>query len=130
MKILSIFALLIALIISPAHADDELTRKNMLIDPDVTLSWVAPTTRVDGTPLDDGEIAGYRFYFAVSGDQLSLLIDLPSDTLSYQTIVIEGVTHYAVTAYNTDGVESDFSVLRGVIGFTPKPPSAPILSIR
>lgn len=32
------------------------------------LSWTAPTTRVDGTPLAASEIAEYRIYSAVGGD--------------------------------------------------------------
>lgn len=32
------------------------------------LSWTAPTTRADGTPLAASEIAEYRIYSAVGGD--------------------------------------------------------------
>lgn len=33
-----------------------------------SLSWEAPTTRVDETPLSSDEIAGYRIYHAVGGE--------------------------------------------------------------
>lgn len=72
-----------------------------------TLSWQAPTTNEDGTPLID--LAGYRVYYGPTpgnystsvdvGNVLTKNIDLPPDILYY----------FAVTAYDTGGNESTFS---------------------
>ena len=74
------------------------------------VSWRAPTTNVDGTPLAD--LTGFRvFYGNVSGQYgQSLLVSSPSIT----SVVIEGLTssttwYFAVKALAGNGVESDYS---------------------
>lgn len=74
-----------------------------------SLSWVAPTTRVDGTPLSLSQIAGYRIYSGTSRNSLALVRDL--DDGSATSYVITGLaaatTHYfAVSVYDADGNES------------------------
>ena len=74
------------------------------------VSWRAPTTNDDGTPLAD--LTGFRvFYGNVSGQYgQSLLVSSPSMT----SVVIEGLTssttwYFVVKALAGNGVESDYS---------------------
>jgi chitodextrinase len=74
------------------------------------VSWRAPTTNVDGTPITG--LSGFRvFYGNVSGQYgQSLLVSSPSIT----SVVIEGLTssttwYFVVKAVATSGVESDYS---------------------
>ena len=75
----------------------------------VTLSWEAPTTREDGTPLTN--LAGYYIYYGrMSGVyDYEIKIDNPGIT----TYVVEGLTpgtwYFVLTSYDSDGVESDYS---------------------
>lgn len=75
----------------------------------VTLSWTAPTKREDGTPLTN--LAGYYIrYGRMSGIyDYQITIDNPSVT----TYVVEGlkpgVWYFVVSAYDTDGLESNYS---------------------
>ena len=75
----------------------------------VTLTWSAPTTNVDGTPLTD--LAGYKIYYGTSSGNYSTTMDYPDPTLTTTTFAIpKGIMHYFVaTAYDSSGDESDFS---------------------
>ncbi len=75
-----------------------------------TLSWQAPTTRTDGSPLG-GTLAGYRIYYGQSQNNLSQSVTVSSPgMLSY---VIDNLTpatwYFAATAYDNNGLESAFS---------------------
>ena len=81
-----------------------------------SLSWSAPTTREDGTPLAATDIAQYNVYYAVDG---------PVTTGSTKTVVTGATTktvtlsltpravpytiNFAVTAVDTTGAESPLS---------------------
>jgi hypothetical protein len=77
----------------------------------VSLSWQAPTQRVDGESLSMSEIAGYRIYYGTgSGDYNSVLsVDQPYTF----TILIDdlpvGTYYFAMTTVDTNGIESGFS---------------------
>ncbi len=78
-----------------------------------TLSWVAPSTRVDDTVLPMSEIGGYKVYMGTSADELVLYQDI-SDPYQMELVVDDlttGTYYFAVTAYNQYGAESDFSVI-------------------
>ena len=74
-----------------------------------TLSWIAPTTNVDGSSLTD--LGGYKIYWStVSGiynDTDSK--DVQNVSVSYVPVSVSGVYYFAVTAYDVYGNESDFS---------------------
>lgn len=77
------------------------------------LSWTAPTTREDSSPLTLSEISGYRIYSGTNPDELTLLITYAdSSVTSHRDEGLSPATHYyAVTAYDTDGVESALSAV-------------------
>jgi hypothetical protein len=80
-----------------------------------TLTWTAPSTNIDGTVLTT--LAGYKVYY---GTTLGIYASVDVGyTNSYQVVgLTKGQTYYfAVTAYDTSGNESDFSmVVSKVIG--------------
>ena len=74
----------------------------------VTLSWDAPTTNADGTPLTD--LAGYKVYYGTSSHNYSQNIDVSNVTTYTVNNLTDGLTYYfAVTAYDTGSNESAYS---------------------
>lgn len=76
-----------------------------------TLSWSPPTTRTDETPLTD--LAGFHIYYGTSQGSYPNSITVANPSLT--TYVVDGLpggtTYYFVaTAYDTSGIDSDFSV--------------------
>lgn len=73
-----------------------------------TLTWVAPTTKTDGSPVD---LAGFKIYWGPSSRNYtnSVTINSPGQL----TYVIDQLTpatwHFAVTAIDSSGRESAFS---------------------
>ena len=78
-----------------------------------TLSWAAPATRADGSPLPLSELGGFKIYAGTNADNLALLVDLddPAATEYKVTDLAPATYFYAVTAYNVHGDESDTSNL-------------------
>ena len=73
-----------------------------------TLSWNAPTTNADGTPLTD--LAGYKVYYGTSSHTYSQNIDVGNVTTYTVNNLTDGLTYYfAVTAYDTGSNESAYS---------------------
>jgi hypothetical protein len=75
------------------------------------VSWRAPTTNVDGTPIT--ALAGFRVLYGNTSGQYdqSLLVSSPSIT----SVVIEGLAssttwYFVVKSVATSGVESDYSI--------------------
>ena len=75
----------------------------------VTLSWTAPTKREDGSPLTN--LAGYYVrYGRLSGIyDFEIKIDNPGVTTYTVEELKPGVWYFVVSAYDTDGVESNYS---------------------
>ena len=72
-----------------------------------TLSWTAPTTNTDGTPLTD--LAGFKVYYGTSAGSYSQSFDA-GNVLSYTISNLSSGTYYfAATAYDTAGNESVYS---------------------
>ena len=73
------------------------------------LSWTAPTTNSDGSALTD--LKGYHIYYGSSADLLTVQIDVNSaSTTSYTvTNLTPGTWYFAVTAFNSAGLESNLS---------------------
>lgn len=81
-------------------------------DTQAILSWIAPTTNTDGTPLTN--LAGFNAYYGTTADLSG------ADTKSKQfanagastgtiTALAPGTYFFGVKAYNTLGISSDFS---------------------
>jgi Fibronectin type III domain len=74
-----------------------------------TVSWEAPTTNTDGTPLTD--LVGYRICYGSSPEDLSHSVQI--NTVGLQTYVIDGLEpgtwYFAVRAVAADGSESPSS---------------------
>jgi hypothetical protein len=74
------------------------------------VSWFAPTTRLNGSPLDD--FFGYRLYYGTSYVNLprsSIEIVNPSAITWTVTGLGSGTWYFTVTAYDGSGYESSFS---------------------
>ncbi len=73
----------------------------------VSLSWDAPATYVDGTLLTD--LAGFKVYYGTSSGVYTQVTDVRNVT-SYSTGTLgPGTYYFAVTAYDSYGSESQFS---------------------
>ena len=108
-----------------------------------TLSWSAPTTRVDGTALQSSEIASYNVYYSVGSQPTTAStkarVDSGSATGTTVTLNLDPspspqTVYFAVTAVDTNGVESALSNVASK-SFTvestspPKPPTSVTFSI-
>ncbi|MEW6417438.1 MAG: fibronectin type III domain-containing protein [Nitrospirota bacterium] len=72
-----------------------------------TLTWDAPTTNADGTPLTD--LGGYKIYYGTSSGNYSVVIDVGNVTTYKIEGLSPGIYYFAVTAYDTSGNESEYS---------------------
>jgi Putative Ig domain len=74
-----------------------------------SLSWRAPTTNTDGSPLSD--LAGFRVYYGYGSRSYSQSLSIPSPSVT--SVLLEslpaGTWYFAVKAYTSSGVESDYS---------------------
>jgi hypothetical protein len=72
-----------------------------------TLSWVPPTTNVDGTPL---KLTGYRIYWSQSKDHFSHSVTLTNPGLTRYVVdqLAPATWYFVATALSADG-ESEFS---------------------
>ncbi len=75
---------------------------------DKTLRWQAPTQNEDGSPITD--LAGYVIYWGSSSRVYigSHTIDSPTVT-EWEVTVAPGTYYFAMTAYDSDNNESDYS---------------------
>lgn len=75
----------------------------------VTLSWVRPTTNVDGTKLSN--LAGYRIHYGQVSGQYDDSVSVGSASITSATIenLASGRWYFAVTSVTSSGTQSDFS---------------------
>jgi hypothetical protein len=75
------------------------------------LSWTAPTTRSDGTPLSLADIDGFRIYYGKSKGSYPNSLDVKDG--SAQSAVVKNIpvgSYYVVmTTYDVSGLESRYS---------------------
>ena len=84
-----------------------------------TLSWDAPTTRVDGTPLAPTEIQEFRVYYGVDIGGNPLVVgpdyaDFTGENAAEITLDLTPraepyVISFAITTVDTDGLQSELS---------------------
>jgi hypothetical protein len=74
-----------------------------------TLTWEAPTTNTDGSPLSD--LAGfYVHYWSATNHTHDYVLNIANAMATSQVLVLAPDTwSFAMTAYNTKGRESAFS---------------------
>ena len=74
------------------------------------LSWAAPATYTDGSPLT---VAGYKVYYGAASGVYDGVIDinaqLPNGDVSSLPTGTSATFYFAVTAYDAPGIESDYS---------------------
>jgi major membrane immunogen (membrane-anchored lipoprotein) len=77
----------------------------------ISLAWTPPTTRSDGSFLEAGELAGYRIYMGTKSNNLAPLVDLSDDSITQYTVsdLPSGNYYFAISAFDTDGLESSYS---------------------
>jgi len=82
----------------------------------VTLSWAAPTAHTDGSPLID--LTGYKIFYGRMPGVYDYQIDINSPGILTYVVenLVSGDWYFALTAYDSEGVESDRSneVLRQI----------------
>jgi hypothetical protein len=72
-----------------------------------SLSWTAPVTNEDGSSLTD--LAGYRVYYGTAPGSYSSSFTVPAGTTYTVSGLASGTYYFAVTAYNSAGIESTYS---------------------
>lgn len=82
----------------------------------VTLSWTAPTSRTDGSPLTD--LAGYKIYYGRMSGVYDYQIDIKNPGITTYLVenLVSGNWYFALAAYDSASIESDRSneVLRQI----------------
>ena len=81
-----------------------------------SLSWVAPTARIDGTPLTN--LAGYTVFYGRMSGIYDYQIDINNPGILTYVVenLVSGDWYFALAAYDSQGLESDRSneVLREI----------------
>jgi hypothetical protein len=77
----------------------------------LVLSWIAPSSRTDGSYLPLTELEGYRIYYGSSANNLTMLVDLNDKDITEYTVdsLPSGNYYFAITVYDQNGIESGFS---------------------
>ena len=81
---------------------------NVFAAESITVTWAAPATRADGSPLAPDEIAGFEVYRCESGDPF---VTIASDKNSYtDPVTPEQVSYcYQLATVDTNGMRSQLS---------------------
>ena len=99
--------------------------------PKTTLSWTAPTTNIDGSPLTN--LAGYKIYYSTtSGAYTNAKSKDVGNVLTTSIANVTGSTttvyYFVATAYTTSGNEGGFS--NEVRNDVPLVPAVPGLTVQ
>ncbi len=73
----------------------------------VMLSWDAPTTNEDGSPLTD--LAGYKTYYGPISGNYTQSINVGNNMQVMIDNLSSGTWCFAITAYDVSGIESTYS---------------------
>ena len=78
-------------------------------DKTATLSWAAPTQRIDGTPLVN--LSGYKVFVGQATRNYSRSIDVAGAPNTRYTVtgLSTGIWYFSISAYDAAGIESDKS---------------------
>lgn len=85
---------------------------NTLVGSTDYLSWSAPMEREDGTCIELTELGGFRVYYGtVEGYYTGLIdIDYITGTQIGSVPAVPGKYYFVITTYDTDGLESTYSM--------------------
>lgn len=76
----------------------------------VTIDWVAPAARADGSSLLLSDIAGYKVYYGKASGDYSNSLEIKDGTSQSTTVsVAPGLNYFVVTCLDTAGRESIYS---------------------
>jgi hypothetical protein len=75
----------------------------------VTLGWVAPTQNSNGTPITD--LAGYNIHYGTVSQDYTQVVSITNPSLSRYVLdsLASGTYYFAISSYNSQGVESPLS---------------------
>ena len=75
----------------------------------ITLGWVPPTQNNDGSPITN--LAGYKIHYGTTSTEYTKTIALSNAGLTRYVLdnLTSGTYYFAITAYNSLGVESALS---------------------
>ncbi|MFA7386480.1 MAG: putative Ig domain-containing protein [Thiohalobacteraceae bacterium] len=78
---------------------------------DVTLGWVAPATRADGSALSLSQIASFRIRYGTSAGNYTSSVNVSDPSATTHTIqgMAPATYYFVVTAIDVDGQESEYS---------------------
>lgn len=77
----------------------------------VSLTWIAPVARADGTPISLADIGGFYIYYGKSEDSYPNRVDLEDGAAQAMTLndIPVGTYYMVMTTYDVDGRESGYS---------------------
>ena len=75
----------------------------------ITLGWQPPTQNTDGTPITD--LAGYKIHYGKSSASYDQTVTVSNAGLTRYVVdnLPSGTYYFAITAYNSKGMESPLS---------------------
>jgi hypothetical protein len=75
----------------------------------VTLAWDAPTENSNGTPITG--LAGYKIHYGTASQAYTQVVAVSNPSLSRYVLdsLPSGTYYFAITAYNSQGMESALS---------------------
>jgi hypothetical protein len=79
----------------------------------LSLNWVAPVARADGTPLSLADIDGYHIYYGNEDGSYPNRVKVADGTTQRVTLkdLVSGTYYIVMTTYDVDGRESGYSVV-------------------
>lgn len=94
-----------------------------------TLSWTAPESRIDGTPLKPEEIQGYNIQFQAPGQDWAYLTWATKPPYKHTGLAV-GENCYRISVKLHDGLKSDWSEIKCIqIGAIPVAPQIKLMQI-
>lgn len=78
-----------------------------------TVSWVAPSSRLDGTPISLSEIGGYILYYGTSSANLTNAVTISGSSTNQRQVsgLVSATYYFQVSAYDQQGIEGPRSGL-------------------
>jgi len=76
-----------------------------------TMSWTAPTTYSDGSPMSLSAIGGYKIFYGQTSGNYSKTIDVPDGSAVSHLIsgLSAGTYYFTVVTYDSNGITSTYA---------------------